>query len=170
MNLDYNKADIESYRHTREELGAVNTRGWLKADKALLDGMRRDCDYTIEWLEKGRRPGNKRGVERLAAYQREIPFELMERYANPPPRAVIRTENGANMEYLHMEYILSLLSERERECYEFKIGGLHTEREIADIIGVTRTSVQEFLKRAQTKINKYKSQPMPLKLLLDDVV
>ncbi|MNP84003.1 positive control sigma-like factor [compost metagenome] len=31
-----------------------------------------DCEFVIEWLNSGRRPGNKRGIERRAGYEREI--------------------------------------------------------------------------------------------------
>lgn len=43
----------------------------LQADRRILNEMVADCERTIEWLGSGRRPGNKRGIERRAAYQRE---------------------------------------------------------------------------------------------------
>lgn len=161
-------ADIDTYHRTKARLQRTKTVGWTDEAKSHLNAMIRDCDYILEWLETGRRPGNKRGVERLAAYQREIPMEIMERYAAPSGPLILQTDANETYEYQKMEFILSMLTERERECYEMQVGGLHTEREIASILGLKRATVQEFIRRAKTKIKKYKVQPMPL--LLDIVV
>lgn len=150
---DYDHADIESYKHTRQELAEAppcKHKAWMMSN----------LDYAIEWLETGRRPGNKRGIERYAAYQRNIPTELIERYMTPPPQVSLMSSD----DFERVEYILCMLTDRERECYELHIGGRMTEREIADMLGIKRTSVQEFLKRANTKIKKYKSHPVPLYL------
>lgn len=153
-------ADIETYKITKHSLHELLPTILEENHKAHVRAMIRDCDYILEWLETGRRPGNKRGVERLAAYQREIPTDIMEKYANKP----VPVQFHDDKEYVHMEYILSLLSDRERTCYEMNIGGMWTEREIASTLGVSRTSVQEFLKRANAKIKKYRMQPMPMYL------
>jgi RNA polymerase sigma-70 factor (ECF subfamily) len=159
-------ADVETYRITKLSLHELLPNIVEENHAAHVRAMIRDCDYVIEWMETGRRPGNKRGVERLAAYQREIPFELMERYAKPPERIVLESE----FDWVRMEYILNMLTERERTCYELHIGGMWTEREIAQQLGIKRTTVQEFLKRANMKVKKYKTAPVPLRLLDLDVV
>jgi hypothetical protein len=43
----------------------------LFAELDLISEMISDTNFAIEWLGSGRRPGNSRGIERLAAYQRE---------------------------------------------------------------------------------------------------
>lgn len=150
-------ADIETYRITKLNLHDLLPSIIEEQHAAHVRAMIRDCDYILEWLETGRRPGNPRGVERLAAYQREIPMEIMERYAQKPKPVQFHKDS----DYDHMEYILALMTDRERTCYEMHIGGLWTEREIATTLGIARTSVQEFLKRAKTKAKKYSSQPIP---------
>ncbi|WHY17105.1 hypothetical protein QNH28_16460 [Paenibacillus sp. G2S3] len=50
-------------------------RAYRKADaddKKVTSGMESDCEFVIEWLNSGRRPGKKRGIERRAGYEREI--------------------------------------------------------------------------------------------------
>lgn len=42
-----------------------------ETEKNYLSEMISDVEYVIEWLETGRRPESKRGIERRAAYQRE---------------------------------------------------------------------------------------------------
>lgn len=43
----------------------------LDSEIKTLGEMILDTEYRLEWLDTGRRPGNKRGIERRAAYQRE---------------------------------------------------------------------------------------------------
>ena len=155
-------ADIETYRITKLSLHELLPTIIEDNHKAHVRAMIRDCEYVIEWLETGRRPGNKRGVERLAAYQREIPTDIMERYANKPKPVEFHDDR----EYVHMEYILSLLSDRERECYEMRIGGMWTEHDIARNLGITRGAVQTFIRRAETKVKQYKNKPIPLSLVI----
>ncbi|KRE56574.1 hypothetical protein [Paenibacillus sp. Soil750] len=52
-------------------LGKHDELSILQADQRIINEMIADCDWTIEWLESGRWPGNKRGIERRATYQRE---------------------------------------------------------------------------------------------------
>ena len=155
---DYDHADIASYKHTRQELAngpECKHKAWMIAN----------LDYAIEWLETGRRPGNKRGVERLAAYQREIPTDVIERYMQPtPPLEVGYTEQ----EWNHAEFILSMLTDRERECFEMYVVGQSSYREIGELLGINHKTVEENVKRAQNKIKSYKTKPVPI--LLDIVV
>lgn len=43
----------------------------IKSMGDMISGM----EYIIEWLDTGKRPGNKRGIERRATYQRERPMD-----------------------------------------------------------------------------------------------
>ncbi|MCQ6512965.1 hypothetical protein NPN18_24675, partial [Vibrio parahaemolyticus] len=67
---------MKQYKETLWE-----TRKLLKKasdeDKEVIRGMISDLEFAIEWMETGRRPGNRRGIERIAAYQREKPFDLL---------------------------------------------------------------------------------------------
>jgi RNA polymerase sigma-70 factor (ECF subfamily) len=121
-----------------------------------------NCDYVIKWLETGRRPGNRRGVERLAAYQREVPTDIIERFMKPPEPVKFESE----LDWQRLEYILSMLTDRERDCYERHIGSMYSEREIAEMLGISRASVREFIARAERKIKQYKNRPIPLSLAI----
>lgn len=159
-------ADIETYRITKQSLHDLLPTIIEESHAAHVRAMIRDCDYILEWMETGRRPGNKRGVERLAAYQREIPTDIMEKYANAPTPVKFHDDN----DYVHMEFILSMLSDRERECYEMHIGGMYSFREVAKHFGIDVKTAFEAVSRAQVKIKRLKSKPAPLQLLLDVVV
>lgn len=152
---------IDGYKQTKRMLRALRTLNTDAAERGLLASMINDCEYAIEWLQTGRRPGNRRGIERYAAYQREVlcPSEVLERHPEPPPpRRLIMND------YNRIVQALGILSGRERACYEMHYAGLWSEYEIADQLGISRDSVHEYLDRAQKKIKKFISKPQQLEL------
>ncbi|WP_158301769.1 sigma factor-like helix-turn-helix DNA-binding protein [Paenibacillus mesophilus] len=152
---------LEGYQQTKKMLRALRTLNTDASDRGLLSSMIGDCDYAIEWLQTGRRPGNRRGIERYAAYQREVlcSFEVLDRQPVPPPprRLVVN-------DYNRIIQVLNILSGRERACYEMHYAGLWSEYEIADRLGISRDSVHEYLDRAQKKIKKFISKPVQMEL------
>lgn len=62
---------IQEYKDTRKSLLSAREQSEDKAERCIISEMISDCEFVIEWLKKGRRPGNIRGIERRAAYQRE---------------------------------------------------------------------------------------------------
>lgn len=72
---------IKQYNTTLRQLRVVQ-KDAKEEDVKILTDMISDITYSLEWMKKARRPGNRRGVERLAAYQRERACDplLMQRY------------------------------------------------------------------------------------------
>lgn len=154
--LDYT-ADIATYRRTRERLIEVTEckhKAWMISN----------LDYAIEWLETGRRPGNKRGIERYAAYQREIPTDIVQRFMNPAPKLEL---DYTDEQRLQAEFIVSIMSERERQCYEMHYIGLYSLDDIALELDMAKGTVQTYIKRANAKVKEYRKRYIPL---LDIVV
>lgn len=150
-------ADIATYRRTRERLCTARR-------DPKVEAMIRDVDYVLEWLETGRRPGNKRGIERLAAYQRDIPIDLMDKYATPPPHISLITDD----DYAKVEFVLCMLSDQERECYELHVGQNYSMEDVAELLNISKGTVQTYLKRATNKLKAYRNRP--IQKLLDIVV
>jgi positive control factor len=130
-------------------------------DKSLLNGMISDLQYTIEWMEKGRQPGNKRGIERLAAYQRERPFDplLMQRFfrSRDETYAWEEAENESVISSAEQEMIedaLSVLTAKEREVYLMSRGHCLSYSQIANYLCISSSSVQTMIERAEKKIAK----------------
>lgn len=69
-----------------------------KHDKKMIASMVSDLEYVVEWLQIGREPGARRGLDRRSVYQRTI-------LANPEV-----------LEALSHEY--TLIQEKEREVSE----------------------------------------------------
>lgn len=72
-----------------------------------------DLEFTIEWLRKGRRPGNRRGIERRGTYQRErvVDTLLMQRYLRSTDVQLYEWEK------IQLEDALSVLTNREKGVY-----------------------------------------------------
>lgn len=125
----------------------------LQADRGIINEMVSDCEWTIEWLESGRRPGNKRGIERRAAYQREKLMDPVRMQAYITKSSAGSPANLTDWQRFQIEDALSRLSERERECYVLAHGECFSFSEIAGMLGVSKGSVEVYVSRAQKKIS-----------------
>ncbi|MFD2334754.1 sigma factor-like helix-turn-helix DNA-binding protein [Cohnella sp. GCM10020058] len=143
---------IAAYKHTRRFLRAYRTLSTDKWERSVLAEMISDRNYDLQWMQTGRQPGIKRGIERRAAYQRERPMDplLMQAFvANSTAGAASNITDGQRQQ---IEEALSTLSRRERECYELQHGHCFTLTEIADMLGITKSSVGTHVRRAQMKV------------------
>lgn len=126
----------------------------------ILSSMVLDLEFAIEWMRTGRRPGNRRGIERQAAYQRERAFDpiLMQRYFRSTDEAVYEWDEHVQQytlgewEKIQLEDALSGLTEREKEIYLMSRGYCLSYKEIAGYLAVSRSTVQTVIERAEKKI------------------
>jgi RNA polymerase sigma-70 factor (ECF subfamily) len=121
-------------------------------DKKVISGMRSDCEFVIEWLNTGRRPGNKRGIERRAAYQREKLIDPMRIQAYASNSKAGSPSNLSDWEYFQIEEALQLLSPMERECFMLSYGHCMPHSYIAEVLELSRGNVSTLLQRAKEKI------------------
>ncbi|WP_252863293.1 sigma factor-like helix-turn-helix DNA-binding protein [Paenibacillus riograndensis] len=121
-------------------------------DKKVIAGMISDCEYVVEWLSTGRQPGNKRGIERRAGYEREILLEPMRMQIFTRHTNAVNSEGLSEDQQLRLEYIMALLSKRERECYMLANGEGFSHVAIAEMLTISAGSVSEYIQRAQRKI------------------
>ncbi|ETT78996.1 ECF subfamily RNA polymerase sigma-24 subunit [Paenibacillus sp. FSL R7-277] len=122
-------------------------------DKKVIAGMVSDCKYVIEWLSSGRRPGNKRGIERRAGYEREILLEPVRMQNFTAGFNAVPSEGLTEDQCFQLEYVLGLLSRRERECYMLANGEGFSHVAIAGMLMISAGSVSEYIQRAQKKIS-----------------
>ncbi|KAA0560753.1 Fis family transcriptional regulator [Bacillus sp. CH30_1T] len=151
---------ILSYKESLKEAKSIKKNA-SDRDKSLINGFIRDLQYAIEWMETGRQPGNKRGVERLAAYQRERPFDplLMQRYFRS--NAVIypwdnysKDNKVTSEERERIDDALSVLTAKEKEVYLMSRGHCLSYGQIANYLCISSSSVQTMIERAEKKIAK----------------
>jgi len=159
----------ESLRKVRKAKETAN-----EVDRSILSGMESDLEFAIKWMKTGRMPGSRRGAERRAAYERELPadphrMEMTGKYFRPAGAAYIIEpvsnygieeseidEDDRETIRLFIDDILSCLSEREREVFELRhVGGLEYH-EIAEELGISVGRVQKSLWLAKEKIEVWK--------------
>jgi len=117
-----------------------------KIEASIVSGMVSDLQYGIMYMRTGRRPGSYRGIDKRNAYNR---VAYMDIYPSLEPETSVTDEQKRKL-----VDILLRLSYRERQCYL-----LHTAQGMSFAatgkeLGITKRSVQEYVKRAKQKIGK----------------
>ncbi|MCR8983213.1 sigma factor-like helix-turn-helix DNA-binding protein [Brevibacillus laterosporus] len=125
------------------------------SDIELLGEMISSVDFIIEWIKTGKRPGKKRGIERRAAYEREILVDpiTIQSYVNNGVAG--SPANITDSQRKELEEALSILSKREKECYTLAHGRGFTQYEVANLLLISRGTVDKYIRRAQEKISRY---------------
>ncbi|WP_197260977.1 sigma factor-like helix-turn-helix DNA-binding protein [Brevibacillus laterosporus] len=152
---------LRDYKETRKKLKKAYAD--LRATETVLDDvaeserhylseMISDVEYVIEWLETGRRPESKRGIERRAAYEREKPVDPLRMQAFVFRGTAGSPCNLTEWEKEQLEDALCCLSARERECYILTHGEGFSFEETARFLCISKSSVQTLVTRAQNKI------------------
>lgn len=146
-----------SYRKTywilRRALRGCGTEGKHPDEKLLKEAIS-DIHYAITWMHTGRRPGNRRGIERRAAYQREKLMDPLRMQAFMSRSTTGSPSNITDWQRFQIEDALSRLSPRERECYELAHGQGFSFGYIANMLGISKGTVEEYVNRAQRKVSE----------------
>jgi len=145
------------YVKARKKLVAARSRAEDPAERQTIGGMLSDVEFVLEWLQHGRQPGVRRGIERRAAYERERPVDpvhLQAYVANRSAGGPVQAASVSDEDRERIEAILGQLSPRERDCYRMAIGHGLPYSEIAALLGITKSSVQYYVERADIKINR----------------
>ncbi|RKD75221.1 RNA polymerase sigma-70 factor (ECF subfamily) [Sinobaca qinghaiensis] len=149
---------IEEYRENKRSLQQLtNTYGTKnpqdKEDKSKVNSMIDSMAFAIKWMETGRQPGLFRGIDKRGIYQQ---IELEEAYMILD----IVEQIDINDKEIHLSdeqkqtllQIFSNLSIRERQCYLMHVAeGLSMSR-IANEIGISKRTVQQYIERAKQKV------------------
>lgn len=124
-----------------------------KSERQIIGEMIGDTEFVIEWLETGRRPGNKRGIERRASYQKEKLMDPLLMQAFVARSTAGSPSNLSEWQRQQIEDALCVLSERERDCYLMAYGECFSHSKIANFLGISKSSVNTHIQRAQKKIS-----------------
>ncbi|MBU5445179.1 hypothetical protein KQI79_24470 [Paenibacillus sp. MSJ-34] len=149
---------VDKYKQTKRVLRALRTLNTDRAEREVIGGMISDCEYVLEWLRTGRRPGNRRGIERRAAYQRECPTDPAVLHTYLVRTSADRAESipsVSDRDRGKLEKALSILTKRERECYCMVVGQRLPFSEAALLLGIKKGSVQWFVESARKKLKNY---------------
>jgi positive control factor len=152
---------LREYRNTLRHLEEMKENA-SDEDKKVLGSMASDLQYAIKWMKTGRLPGNKRGIERRSAYQREKIIDpiVMQKFfksidtdpfdwIDQQPSSTIN-ESVKN----RIEDALCVLTDNEKEMYLMSRGHTLSYSEIAGYFNVKKGTVQKTVERAEKKISK----------------
>ncbi|MES5869110.1 sigma-70 family RNA polymerase sigma factor [Bacillus cereus group sp. RP32] len=127
----------------------------------ILTSMISDVTYALEWMKNAKMPGNRRGMERRAAYQREKSYDslLMQRYFRSTDTTYEWDDENkesviSEWERIKLEDALSTLTKYEREIYIMSRGRGITQEKIAKYLNVSRSTIKTILYRSEIKIAK----------------
>lgn len=152
--MDLGPATARNYGRTKYRLVKALKQCNDDDEMEIISEMISDCNYVIEWLRTGKRPGNRRGIERRAAYQREKLMDPLKMQAFVTQSSAGSPSNLTDWQRFQIEDALSRLSPRERECYVLAHGECFSFKEIADMLGISKSSVEEYVERAQSKVTQ----------------
>lgn len=152
---------IKQYKKTLKQL-EESKNGATEKDVEIISEMITDIEYSLEWMCTAKKPGNRRGIERRAAYQREKPCDplLMQRFTRSTVMPMYEWDTEvkesviSEWDRIQLEDALSTLTEREKEIYVMSRGYGFTQDKISNYLKLQRTTVQEYLKRADKKIGE----------------
>lgn len=146
----------KQYRESLKIVRALQLKANFE-DREHLESMTSDLQYAIEWMQTGRRPGNKRGIERRAAYQREVLTDDPLKYQKYFIASVIGQAGSiTESERERIEAVLQCLSKLEREVFLMARGQCLSRSEIARLLRVEKGTVNNILTRADKKLLKHK--------------
>lgn len=160
---DLIKSYQESLRRIRQLREKAIKEEISEEEITYLNSMESDLKYIIEWLRSGRRPGNRRGIERRAAYQKERPIDpiLIQKYYYYNPFTITNEKpKVSDWDYQRIQDALSVLTDREKEIYLMsRAGGLSYEQ-IARILVVSKSTIQDSIERSEQKMKKRISESL----------
>lgn len=128
----------------------------IELDKKIWSSIVRDLEFTVKWLSTGRQPENIKGIDSLATYQKEKPFDpyLMQLYAYSECDHY-EWEKERSLEETEKEKLIrqmvSCLSKQEKDILTLSAEG-YSHYEIASALDMPRRTVSDCLKRSKEKI------------------
>jgi len=124
-------------------------------DIKQYNSMISHLQFVIEWLERGRQPGAKRGYDRREVYKRMV-------CTDPEVLDSVYFEESHQHQEIdewdkqRLEDALSVLTEKEKDMYLLHHEQGFSYKEIASLVGVKKSTVQTNMKRAENKIKQRK--------------
>lgn len=154
---------IEEYTVGRQELkkraDQIDRKNPFEMnDLKQINSMIESMTFSLEWMTTGRQPGTFRGVDEKAVYQRRS-YENIDLI---PDIAEQLESDDINQKHLFMSReekviladILASFSLRERQCYILHVAQKRSMGDIANELGVSKSMVQQSIRRAKKKINQ----------------
>lgn len=132
-----------------------------KSDLTMINSMISELRFVLEWLEKGRQPGAKRGVDRKAVYREMLYYDpkILEARTNIDKVMFSNSEKceGAPISEEDKEKLddaLSSLSKREKDVYLMYHAENFSMKYISELMGVSKSTIQSYIERSERKVEE----------------
>lgn len=143
------KEELEKYRDNLDSRDPLQ-----EEEQEIVESMISDMNFSLEWMKRGRRPGNRRGVDRRSVYQRTV---LLEPDVFPTLDVEPKERRFSDDEKRKIIDILWLLSNRERQCFLLHMTHGMSYAEISKELNISRRTVQQYVERAREKLKNVAS-------------
>lgn len=148
----------QSLRALKEMKAAIEAKPELLEqdlqDKTLINSMISEVEFAIQWMVSGRNPDARRGADRTGAYTLD-PAVLEALPVVPVYKSIARELTSLEKEII--EDALCTLTKREKDVFMLvKVEGITFEY-TAELLGITKSSVQTYLERVERKIEERKN-------------
>lgn len=161
MQLRYAEEQLVALKKSEDEILVIEKEIEVKSLKMRKQALSSDIsnlNYAIQWMRTGRQPGTTRGVENRAAYERDIEVDpqVLQQIIDDQSEIYVfedtdeTIERNKNKEEL-IKTILKILSKKEQAVFELA-SKQFTQREIGEMLGIKRVTVQKILQRCKEKI------------------
>lgn len=146
------KKELEKYKATLDIYDIDKDDVQKRKDFTLVNGMISDMNFSLEWMKKGRRPGNRRGADRQSVYQRTalIDMDLFPSLDLTPSKRTLTDEEKKKIVDVLLE-----MSARERQCYLMHMAQGLSYGQISKELEISRRTVQQYVERAKKKVKNF---------------
>lgn len=128
----------------------------IEEARTLMNSMLESMKFAMDWMETGRNPDQRRGVDKRAIYHRQF-FESIDVIPDITDKLYDINSKELRMTAEEEEYlaiIFSTWSHRERVCFIAHEVNNESFQKIADTLKVSKSTVQTHIARARGKIKK----------------
>lgn len=151
QELKIAKINAEHERTLQLQMDVQNAKEY----KSVLNADLSNLKYAIEWMTLGHQPNHTRGIERRAAYEREVPVEPYWIQLNAGKEIVdfleYESENKPTEKELLLKEMTKSLNKQEREILSMAANHMSI-RKIAVLTKIPKSTVSNILKRCKEKI------------------
>ncbi|GAA5417696.1 hypothetical protein Pryu01_02771 [Paraliobacillus ryukyuensis] len=124
-----------------------------ESDQSQINSMILSMTEAIEWMRTGKDPGTMKGIEKRSIYQSNS-IDNMDLFPSLDVKPKERELTEEEKQYVYE--VLRELSPRERQCFIFQKAYMWTFSQIAEEVGVGKSTVQKYIERAEEKIKHFK--------------
>ena len=141
----------------RESLGKVNKARFTINDehsKKLLGECASSLRYTVDYLELGKEPGNRRSITNRSKEQRTIPVDP-NNYAFIKMAVIQRKTNSEGLSDEQrdlLDDLLALLTPREKEAFILVRGSGYSYSQAAEMLRIAKGTIEDRVQRAERKM------------------